>query len=164
MTSHCRIIAVYALLLLGSLSAAEAGTCDKPELSIGQTLYVPAYSHISHFYGAKTEQTLLLAVTLSIRNTDRHHQIKITKVDYHETAGELMVEYVDTAVVLGPLGSLRYTVPEHDKRGGSGANFIVEWSAEQCANPPIVESIMISTRPVEGVSFTSRGQVIVDSE
>ncbi|MFZ5563764.1 MAG: DUF3124 domain-containing protein, partial [Thermodesulfobacteriota bacterium] len=66
-------------------------------------------------------------------------------------------------VTLKPLESLRYVVPERDTSGGSGANFIVEWKADKPVNPPIVESIMIGTQVQQGISFTSRGQVLLPS-
>jgi len=45
---------------------------EKIELSDGQTIYVPAYSHI---YSGNREQPFLLTVTLSIRNIDPKHQM-----------------------------------------------------------------------------------------
>ena len=133
---------------------------EKNGLSDGQTIYVPAYSHI---YIGNKEMPFLLTVTLSIRNIDPKHQIKITIVDYYETQGKLQQKYLDKPIILNPLESTRYIIPERDKDGGSGANFIVEWQSEKLVNPPIVESIMISTKSSQGVSFTSRGQVIKTS-
>ena len=60
--------------------------------------------------------------------------------------------------------SLRYVIPESDKSGGSGANFIVEWKSDKYVNPPIVESVMIGTQTQQGISFTSRGRVIITSD
>jgi len=87
-------------------------------LSDGQTKYVPAYSHI---YSGNSERPFLLTVTLSIRNIDPKHQIKITKVNYYETQGKLLKKYLDKPVTLNPLESIRYVIPERDKTGGSGA-------------------------------------------
>ena len=56
--------------------------------------------------------------------------------------------------------STRFVVKESDDRGGSGANFVVKWKADQTVNAPIIESIMIGTKAQRGISFTSRGQVI----
>lgn len=137
-------------------SAGEA-----PELTKGQTIYVPAYSHI---YSGNRERPFLLAVTLSIRNIDPDNQIKIIAADYHETMGDRLKEYIDTPVTLEPLESLRYVIAERDRSGGSGANFIVEWESDQPVNPPIVESIMIGTQTQQGVSFTSRGRAIIKSQ
>jgi hypothetical protein len=127
-------------------------------LSGGQTIYVPAYSHI---YSGNREKPFLLTVTLSIRNVDPRHPIKITLVDYYETQGKLIKKYIDKPTTLSPLESLRYIVSESDKTGGSGANFMVEWKSDQPVNPPIVESVMIGTQSQQGISFTSRGQVII---
>ena len=134
---------------------------NQNELSKGQLIYVPAYSHI---YSGDRERPFLLTVTLSIRNIDPDHQIKITLVDYYETQGKLLKKYIDKPTTLGPLESLRYVIPEKDKSGGSGANFIVKWQSDNFVNPPIVETIMIGAQNQQGVSFTSRGQEILSSE
>ncbi len=133
---------------------------DKMGLSNGQKIYVPAYSHI---YTGNRERPYLLTVTLSIRNIDPSNPIRIVLIDYYQTEGKLLKKYIDNPVTLNPLGSLRYIIPERDKAGGSGANFIVEWKSDRTANPPIVESIMIGTYGQQGISFTSRGQVIYNS-
>ena len=130
-------------------------------LSNGQTLYVPAYSHI---FSGNRESPFLLTVTLSIRNIDPNHQITITRVNYYETQGLLLKEYLTAPVTIKPLESMRYIIPEKDKRGGSGANFIVEWQSEKAVNAPIVESIMIGAQSQQGISFTSRGRVIDNSK
>jgi hypothetical protein len=134
---------------------------QKSGLSKGQLIYVPAYSHI---YSGDRERPFLLTVTLSIRNIDPEQQITITLVDYYETQGKLLKKYVDKPVKLSPLESLRYVIPERDKSGGSGANFLVEWQSDKLVNPPIIESIMIGTQNQQGVSFTSRGREIFSSE
>jgi hypothetical protein len=130
---------------------------QKIELSKGQLIYVPVYSHI---YSGDKEQPFLLAVTLSIRNIDPNSHIQITSVDYYETQGVLLKKYTVKPIILKPLESLRYVIPERDKSGGSGANFIVKWQSDKFVNPPIVETIMIGTQNQQGVSFTSRGREI----
>lgn len=139
-----------------TLYAAE----NNIKLSKGQRVYVPAYSHI---YSGDKEKPFLLTVTLSIRNIDPMHQIYITLVDYYETQGKLLKKNIDKPLTLNPLESLRYVIPESDKSGGSGANFIVEWHSDGPVNKPIIESIMIGTKSGQGISFTSRGQEVVSS-
>jgi hypothetical protein len=51
-------------------------------------------------------------------------------------------------------------VHESDKSGGSGASFLVEWESEKPVSPPIIETVMIGAQTQQGISFTSRGQVI----
>lgn len=153
----------YLLILLSFcfFSPLPLHADEKIGLSDGQTIYVPAYSHI---YTGSRERPFLLTVTLSIRNLDPKHQIKITIVDYYETQGKHLKKYLDKPVILNPLESIRYIIPERDKSGGSGANFIVEWKSDKFVNPPIVESIMIGTQSQQGISFTSRGRVIIISK
>ena len=146
------------LLLIVLLVAQPLYGGQPAALSAGQTIYVPAYSHI---YSGNREQPFLLTVTLSIRNIDPRRTIAVNLVDYYETQGKLLKHCIDAPFTLGPMESFRYIIPEKDKSGGSGANFIVEWSGTEPSNPPIVETIMIGTQFQQGISFTSRGQEIL---
>ncbi len=150
----------YYFLLVFLLAFAQVSTlfaADPLPLATSQTVYIPAYSHIYH---GNKETPLLLSVTLSIRNVDPNHSLTISAVNYHETQGALVKEYLQEPLVLGPFGSERFVVPQKDTTGGSGANFIVQWHSEKPINPPIVESVMIGTQSQLGISFTSRGQAI----
>lgn len=149
----CFVLFVFFPLLMNTI--ANAG--ENNGLVNGQTVYVPAYSHI---YSGNTESPNLLAVTLSIRNTDPNHSIEILSVEYYATEGKLLKRYATSPITLGALGTIRYTVPHKDKSGGSGANFIVQWKAGRPVNIPIVETIMIGARS----SFSSRGQAILPSD
>jgi len=133
---------------------------ERGELSRGQTIYVPAYSHI---YSGNREKPFLLTATLSIRNIDAKHPIQVTKVGYYATKGKLLKDCLDDPVILQPLESIRYVISQNDSSGGSGANFLVRWQSKKPVNPPIVETVMIGTQMQQGVSFTSRGQVIRES-
>ena len=146
-------------LVLAALFSAVPALAGDVQKSAGQTLYVPVYSHI---YGGNKERPFNLAVTLSIRNTDMKGVITVVSVDYFDTKGVMVKEYLDREVRLGPLETLRYVVRESDTSGGSGANFIVRWHADTEVNLPLVESVMIGTQSQQGISFTSRGQAISD--
>lgn len=130
------------------------------ELSQGQKVYVPIYSHI---YSGDRENPFLLTAILSVRNIDPGHAITLTAVDYFDSDGKLLRRYLQKPVELAAFASQRYVVAESDKRGGSGAKFIVEWQAASKVNPPIVEGVMIGTKMQQGISFVSRGQVIYDT-
>ena len=146
---------LFVALLLQAVAAWSAEPAfDK---SSGQTIYVPAYSHIYH---GNKEAPLLLSVTLSIRNIDVEHELVIAAVDYYDTQGNLIRRYAGEPVRLGPLGTQRYIIPQKDSSGGSGANFIVTWQADRAINPPLVETVMIGTQSQLGISFTSRGRAL----
>ena len=153
---------VIAAILAGAFMAVAAlGAAAADErLSPGQTLYVPVYSHI---YSGDRERPVYLAVTVSIRNTDPSRTIELTTVDYYNSEGRLIQRYLEKTLSLAPLATVRYVVKESDKAGGSGANFLVRWRSAEPVNPPLTESIMISTASQLGISFTSRGVPIVDT-
>lgn len=153
---YCQFLLLITFFAL-SCQTPWLQAMEPPPLSTGQTVYIPAYSHIYH---GNKETPLLLSVTLSIRNVDPNNALTINAVNYHETDGPLVKQYITKAVVLGPLGSERYVVPQRDTTGGSGANFIVIWQADKPINPPIMETVMIGTQSQLGISFTSRGQAI----
>jgi len=148
------LLSLFGCLLPGS---GMAGGASEAAISTGQTLYVPVYSHI---YSGDREHPFYLAATLSIRNTELKHAIKIVTVDYYDSKGKLLKSYLENPISLNPLSATRYVIKESDKSGGSGANFIVKWKSDVKVNAPIVESIMIGTKTQQGISFITRGRVI----
>ena len=160
MTRHTRPVdsmawIVWLLAVAWTLIPVQSLLAD--ELSQGQKVYVPIYSHI---YSGDKENPFLLTAILSVRNTDPGHVITLTAVDYFDSKGKLLRKYLAKPAELGALTSIRYVVAESDKSGGSGAKFVVEWRAASKVNPPILEGIMIGTKMQQGISFVSRGQVI----
>ncbi|MEW6672874.1 MAG: DUF3124 domain-containing protein [Thermodesulfobacteriota bacterium] len=152
-------LAAIAVFLAGFAISSVRGASAETTVhkSAGQKVYVPVYSHI---YSGNTEYPFYLAATVSIRNTDPNRSITILTVDYYDSDGKLLVNYLNAPLNLGKMASVRYVVKESDKGGGSGANFIVQWKADEKVNPPIIEAIMIGTQRQQGLSFSSRGQVI----
>ena len=145
--------------MAGILNPAVSSAEDI-QLSAGQIVYVPIYSHI---YSGIKGRPFDLAATLSIRNTNLQSSINIVSVKYYDTAGKLIKDYLDGPIELNALASTRYIITENDKAGGSGANFIVVWKSDQQVNPPIIESVMIGTHSGQGISFVSHGQVIKEN-
>jgi hypothetical protein len=132
---------------------------DNAKQVVGQTIYVPIYSHI---YIRDRSRVINVTATLSIRNTDSQHPIRINAVRYYGSNGEMVKDYTPQPFRLGPMASTEYVVEENDTIGGAGANFIVEWSAGTEVTVPVVEAVMISTVSQQGISFISAGRVIKD--
>ncbi|MEJ5328596.1 MAG: DUF3124 domain-containing protein [Desulfobaccales bacterium] len=147
-----RWAAAFCLALLWLAAGVRPGGAQ--ELSRGQLVYVPVYSHVYH--GDK-EHPILLAATVSIRNTDPGHPITLTQADYYDSEGRLIRSYLTQPLTLRPLASTRFVVRESDTKGGSGAHFLVRWQAGAEVNAPLVESIMLGTAIQQGISFSSRG-------
>ncbi len=146
------LIQFLCLVFVGS-SWADTGI----ETSKGQTVYVPLYSHV---YAADNERPFQISATVSVRNTDMEDSITLIVVDYYDNDGKLLHTYVEKPVTIKPLGSVHYKIKESDRAGGFGANFIIKWESKTVVNAPIIESVMISTRMAQGISFVSRGKVI----
>ena len=168
------IIAVVAFLewrfrtITVELHGTQPGARDESRMEIetlpwhpiqGQLLYVPAYSHVFHQSG----EPHLLTVTLSIRNTDRNHEIVLTKVQYFDSSGKLVRTMVERPLKLSPLASTEYVIDRNDKSGGSGASFIVEWNSGNPVTEPVVEAVMIDTSGGQGISFVTSSRVLQDT-
>ena len=127
------------------------------QAAMGQTIYVPIYSHI---YYENRQKSFDLAATLSIRNTDLTKPMIVTAVRYYDTNGKLLRQYVEKPIQLDALASTDFVIDKNDTSGGSGANFIVEWVAETKISEPIVEAVMIGSALQQGISWISPGKVI----
>jgi hypothetical protein len=125
----------------------------------GQTIYVPAYSSI--FISDKA-QAFDLAITLSIRNTDRKNSIILTSTQYYDHDGQLVRDYLKKPLRIGPRASIEYFVSERDTSGGISASFFVEWVSAQPVTSPVVESVMVGTASNRGIAFTTPGRVLTD--
>ncbi|MCF8365707.1 MAG: DUF3124 domain-containing protein [Bacteroidales bacterium] len=123
----------------------------------GELIYVPVYSDI---YGTDVNKKIKLSATLSIRNTDMQNQIIVSIVDYYDTHGKKIRNYLESPVKLKPLQTVSYLVPYNEAEGGVGANFIVEWVSEQEVSEPVVEAVMIGTSSSLGISFVCQGKVL----
>lgn len=157
---HIPRLMVHIMILVSLMAvSAAAGGLNTVPMSRGQVVYAPVYSHI---YIGDRERPFLLAVTLSIRNTDPDEAIVVTKVSYFNSKGKRLEEYLKQPLTLEGMSATRFVVHESDKTGGSGASFLVEWEAGagKTVSQPIIETVMIGAQTQQGISFTSRGQVI----
>jgi hypothetical protein len=130
------------------------------KIAMGQTIYVPIYSHIYHQDQQDEEKIFNLAATLSIRNTDLTKPIIITSVRYYDSNGKLVKQYLERPIELSAIASCDFVVNKTDTSGGLGANFIVEWVAQTKVSQPVIEAVMIGTDFQQGISFISPGRVI----
>ncbi len=128
--------------------------------AVSGRFYVPIYSHIYVDEGEAED----LAVTLSIRNISTENPLVLNMVSYYDTSGKLIEDYLGADVVIGPLETIEYFVRVTDRRGGSGANFIVSWRGDSPMVKPLIEAIMVRTRTGnQAYAFTTRGIEIPDS-
>jgi hypothetical protein len=137
-----------------------APSTEVPSLKVlrtRQTVYVAAYSTV-RLGGGKGKVDL--ATTLTVHNTSEKKPLILLRVDYFGTAGNLLHSYLAAPIAIRPFGSAETFVPAEDTRGGTGANFIVEWAAVGQITEPLIEAVMIGTTGTQGYSFTSRGKAM----
>lgn len=123
------------------------------DIAKSQTVYVPIYSHIYASGGVAQ----MLEATLSIRNSDPKNSITVLSARYYDSQGNKLQDYLDGRLTLKPLQSTEILIKKHDTRGGSGANFIVEWASDTPVYEPVIEAIMVG-REKAGISFKSVGR------
>lgn len=150
---------VLALLIPVSLcgTALASGSAPRLSLSRGQTVYASVYSNV---FGGPKATPVELETILSIRNTDMANSLTVTVIDYYDTEGRFLRRHLSAPVTLGPLATTYIHVRESESTGGPGSNFIVRWKGAKPMNPPIIETVMLSTRGGQGISFVTPGQVI----
>lgn len=143
-------------------SVADRQTVGKGTYGIeivdGQTVYIPVYSHIY----ANGGRPHLLETTLSIRNLDPKRAITVKSVKYFDTEGALIKEYLDGEMSLAALATAEFLVEKRDIRGGSGANFIVVWDAQQPVYEPLIEAVMVGFFDANSISFSSPGRALIE--
>ncbi len=128
---------------------------ELPELAIQKDVYVPAYSDI---YYETEENKTYLTVILSLRNISFTDTLYFDKIEYYSSSGVLLREYIDKVLVLRPMESMEFIVESAEKKGGSGANFVVSYKAkENLKNPPLIETVMMGNLDNYRFSFSSRG-------
>lgn len=150
------------LILLLAITVNVAFAADGPALSKGATLYLPIYSHVySGDLGkdGKPPQTLV-STHVSVRNTDPQAPIQLASARYYDTQGKLVRSYLTAPVTIPALGTYELFVPRADTAGGSGANFLIAWTAETAVNTPIVEALHADIREARTLMFVTTGQPI----
>ena len=116
-------------------------------------VYVPIYSDI---YNQTRDTRTLLTATLSIRNTSIRDSLFIAKIDYFNTAGDLVRSYLDKPIYLKPMESIDYVIEQQDTSGGSGANFMIDWYSKKPLQP-LFQAVMVGGLGSQAFSFTTEG-------
>ena len=146
------ILSITILFTLGTFAVGAV------KLVKGQTLYVPSYSNI-----IGDMQHIVVRANLIIHNTDQDHPITIVRIDNYDTNGKLVEKYLPKPVQLKALAATRILI-KNPKKGdeGAGANFIVQWQAENKVTEPLIECIMVGSLGTQGHTFSSQGRVIAE--
>ena len=150
----------FALFLASTVAIAQ----EVRPLSKGQTLFLPIYSHM--LYGnlgrSGNVSSVPLSALVSIRNTDGKRTLRVLSARYFDTHGKQLSERVPSPVLIPPYGTHELFVELNDASGGSGANFIIKWEADQAINPPLVESLHANMDSGKAVIFMTQSVPLAD--
>lgn len=100
---------------------------------------------------------VLLSAMVTVRNTDPARTVRLKSVQYRDSAGKMLREYLSTPVVLPPMSTREYFVELHDDTGGIGASFLIRWEADVPAAPPLFEAIHANLDSAKAVVFVTQG-------
>lgn len=127
----------------------------KEDLSVSGGFYVPAYSSVAMSQG---KLRVDFSVTLSVHNASETQPLVIKRIAYFDTAGKQVESYLKAPVALKPLATVSIFIATDDVRGGTGANFIVDWAATGEIAEPVVEALMVGGVANAHYAFISQGR------
>lgn len=127
----------------------------KEDLAVSGGFYVPAYSSVAMSQG---KLRVDFSVTLSVHNASETQPLVIRRIAYFDTAGKQVESYLTAPIAVKPLATVSVFVPTDDVRGGTGANFVVEWAATGAIAEPVVEALMVGGIANAHYAFISQGR------
>jgi len=168
-------VAVFALLGGPGARLIAGGAAAEPASSLQQNFansltalpaepatvsgafYVPVYSSVAMTPGRMRAD---FSVTLSVHNASESRPLVLRRIDYFDTAGARVDAYLKEPVALKPFGTIEIFIPVKDVRGGTGANFVVEWGGSGEIAEPVVEALMVGGIGSGHYAFISQGRPI----
>jgi hypothetical protein len=126
-------------------------------LGVSGAFYVPVYSTVSMSQGKLRAE---FSVTLTIHNASETRPLVLRRIAYFDTGGKMVESYLKAPVALKPFSTVEVFVPATDVRGGTGANFVVEWAAAGEIAEPVVEALMLGGVGSGHYAFVSQGRPI----
>jgi len=137
--------------------AASLIAMPAESLAVTGSFYVPAYSSVSLSQGKLRAD---FSVTLSIHNASETRPLVLKRIAYFDTAGNLVESHLKTPVALKPFATVEVFVPTTDVRGGTGANFVVDWAAAGEIAEPVVEALVVGSVGSGHYAFISQGRAL----
>ena len=137
--------------------ASSLTTLPPEALSVSGAFYVPVYSSVSMSQGKLRAD---FSVTLSVHNASETRPLVLKRVAYFDTAGKMVESFLKSPVALKPFATVEVFIPTSDIRGGTGANFVVDWAATGEIAEPAVEALMVGGIGAGHYAFISQGRPV----
>jgi len=159
------------LILMGAAPLASAQTgpgleqrfatsltaVPSEKLGVTGSFYIPAYSSVSLSEGRLRAD---FSVTLNIHNASETRPLVLRRIAYFDTNGKPVQSYLKEPVALKPFATIEVFIPTTDVRGGTGANFIVDWAADGPIAEPVIEALMLGGLGTGQYAFISQGRPV----
>jgi Protein of unknown function (DUF3124) len=126
-------------------------------LAVTGAFYVPVYSSVSMSQGKLRAD---FSVTLSVHNASEIRPLVLKRIAYFDTSGKMVESYLKSPVALKPFSTIEVSIAANDVRGGTGANFVVDWAATGEIAEPAVEALMVGGVGAGHYAFISQGRPI----
>ena len=163
-------LAILAALsiLYSPAASAQTGTIEQnfaasltalpiENLAVSGAFYVPVYSSVSMSQGKLRAD---FSVTLSVHNASETHPLILKRIAYFDTSGKIVESYLKSLVALKPFATIEVFIAASDVRGGTGANFVVDWAATGEIAEPAVEALMVGSIGPGHYAFITQGRPI----
>jgi len=163
-------VAILAVLsiLSGDPASAQSGAIEQnftasltavptENLAVSGAFYVPVYSSVSMSQGKLRAD---FSVTLSVHNASETRPLVLKRIAYFDTSGKMVESYLKAPVALKPFATVEVFIAASDVRGGTGANFVVDWAATGEIAEPAVEALMVGSVGAGHYAFISQGRPI----
>jgi hypothetical protein len=137
--------------------AGSLTTMPSESLAVSGSFYVPVYSSVSMSAGRLRGD---FSVTLSVHNASETRPLVLKRIAYFDTSGQMVESYLKTPVALKPFSTIEVFIAATDVRGGTGANFVVDWAAASEIAEPAVEALMVGSVGPGHYAFISQGRPI----
>ncbi|PAY08385.1 DUF3124 domain-containing protein [Bradyrhizobium sp. UFLA03-84] len=126
-------------------------------LTTSGAFYVPVYSSVSMSQGKLRAD---FSVTLSVHNASETRPLVLKRIAYFDTSGKMVESYLKAPVALKPFATVEVSIATTDTRGGTGANFVVDWAAAGEIAEPAVEALMVGSVGAGHYAFISQGRPV----
>ena len=167
MGAFLAILAALSILSCPAASA-ESGTIEQnfaasltampaENLAVSGAFYVPVYSSVSMSQGKLRAD---FSVTLSVHNASETRPLVLKRIAYFDTSGKMVEGYLKSPIALKPFATVEVFIAASDVRGGTGANFVVDWAATGEIAEPAVEALMVGSVGPGHYAFISQGRPI----
>src|ERR1700743_1973858 len=162
------LIAALASLIASPRAEAQSGGIEQnfansltaiptENLAVSGSFYVPVYSSVSMSQGKLRAD---FSVTLSVHNASETRPLVLKRDSYFDAWGQLFESYLTSPIAVKPFSTIEIFIATTDTRGGTGANFVVDWAATGEIAEPAVEGLMGGGVGSGHYAFISQGRPI----